>query len=52
MKKVFSKENIVTFVLVALACAVGVVVIVPVFRKVVPGMKKTTTTAATTAATA
>ena len=47
MKKYFSHENIVTFVLVSLACAVAILFVVPTARKFVPGLKKTTTAAAT-----
>lgn len=45
MKKIFSHQNIVTFVLVTLACATAIVVIVPLIRKFVPFKKTTTTTA-------
>ena len=46
MKKYFSHENIVTFVLVSLACAAAILFVVPAARKFVPGLKKTTSTAA------
>ena len=47
MKKYFSHQNIVTFVLVVLACATAMIVVVPLARKYVPGLKKTTTTTTT-----
>ncbi len=45
MKKIFSRENIVTFVLVTLACATAIVVIVPLVRKFLPKKASTVTTA-------
>jgi hypothetical protein len=45
MKKYFSHQNIVTFILVGLACATAIIVIVPLIRKFVPWAKKTATSA-------
>jgi predicted ABC-type exoprotein transport system permease subunit len=44
MKKYFSSQNIVSFVLVTLACAASILIVIPLARKFVPGLKKTTTT--------
>ena len=44
MKKYFCEENIVTFVIVALACAFAVTVVVPLARKFIPGLKNNSTT--------
>jgi hypothetical protein len=43
MKKYFSHENVVTFVLVTLACVLAIS-LMPFVRKVLPWAKKSTTT--------
>ena len=48
MKKYFSHQNIVTFVLVALAAAVAILFVVPAARKFEPGLKKVTPATTTT----
>jgi len=40
MKNIFTKENMITFGLVALACATAILVVVPLARKFVPSLKK------------
>lgn len=45
MKELFSKHNVTTFVVAALAASAAILFIVPLARKFVPGLQKTTTTA-------
>jgi hypothetical protein len=49
MKNILSKENIQDFLMITVAVVFAVIVVIPLVRKFVPGMKKTTT--ATPAAT-
>lgn len=44
MKHIFTKENITTFVLVSLACAIAIIVVVPLARKFIPAARRTPST--------
>jgi hypothetical protein len=43
MKKYFCEENIVTFVIVALACAAAITLVVPLARKFIPSFRSSST---------
>lgn len=44
MKHIFTKQNLSTFLVASLAVTAAIVIIIPLVRKFVPGLKKTTTT--------